>query len=966
MIIPPGEPADRQPGIQALAGCGAQERPSQRGKKMDKKTLETLRGINRKLYSSMKAFQIAAQESGSLVFTYDIEKQTIFVDEQTAEAFGVTVEQPGVPYEMMERGIIAEDSAEEYLRIHEAILGGDAEAGGVVKLVRADGTKSIQRLKLRAIFEEGGVHTDNAVGIYRDITDRYIRDREQERYRQIVYSSDRFTYRFDRDADVLTIFAPPSECEGVEVKYQFERFFSRLRQGEFCPKSDIIILNELFTKGSDELVQIQLYSAKTGALHWYGITANVVFSENDPGQVFGTISDLTELKKREENFRKLERVLQTIKDDYIGIFEIDLEKDRYSVLYYNAQHVVPLEESGCYSEMMPRIMPRIVAPEFQKEFLRFSDTKTLRKMLMKDRRMEFEYMTAFAGRAWLRSTFQTAESRDGVPMKVIMYQSDIDQMKIEKLRQQQAIQDAYRYAESANMAKTDFLSRMSHDIRTPMNAIIGMTAIAGANLEDTGRVYECLNKITTASKHLLSLINEVLDMNKIESGAIELQEGKFNLADLIDNMVTMVLPQINEHSHELQVSVSSLKHEWVVGDSLRIQQAFVNLISNAVKYTPDGGKIHVTLQERPSHSQNYGEYEFCFEDNGIGMSEEFQRVLFEPFTRAEDSRLSKVTGTGLGMTITRNLIRMMDGDIRVESELGKGSKFVVTIHLKIQEDDVELPENLLNLPVLVADDDEITCRSACLILDDIGMQGEWCLSGEEAVRRVRNRHEIDDGYFAVILDWKMPDMDGVATARAIRDTVGPGIPIIFLTAYDWSEIEAEARAAGVDHFLSKPLFKSRLVNSFRELTIPRKPLKEDAPVFTKGLLFEEKHILLAEDNELNAEIARELLQMTGVSVEWAGDGAEAVSLVESSAPFYYDLIFMDIQMPGLDGYNATAAIRSLDRDDVKQMPIVAMTANAFAEDINHAVSAGMNEHIAKPVDMAQLERIMIKYLSRRA
>ena len=923
-----------------------------------------LEKINRKLYNSMKAFQIAAEESGSLVFTYDTANQTIFVDEQTAKAFGVAEEQPGVPYDMVERGIVSEDTVQEYLRIHEAVIQGASEAGGIVKLIQADGSQAVQELHFRAIMDENGQPTGTAVGVYRDITSRYMKDMEQERYKQAAYVEGRFTFRYDKVHNDFTIFSPPDPTGESEEKYYFNHFTERLTAGEFCPESDIPVLQELLLKGSREHVQVQLYSRKTGKRHWYAMTANVVEHLSGAGEIFGTITDINKWREREEAHRKLERVLHTMKNDYISIFEINLEEDVFTILHYAAQDVIPLPVRGCYSEMFPEVARKLAAPEFKEAFVAFCQPENLRKALMSERRVEFEYMSSLENNPWRRSAFQAAEFKDGVPSTVIMYHSDIDRRRTEKLKQHQAIQEAYQYAESANMAKSDFLSRMSHDIRTPMNAIIGMTAIAGASLDDTRKVQECLGKITVASKHLLSLINEVLDMSKIESGAVELQEDKFNLADLIDNMIAMVMPQIREHGHELQVCVGNLKHEWVLGDSLRIQQAFVNLISNAVKYTPDGGTISVSIKECPSHSRNYGEYEFCFEDDGIGMSEDFQEILFEPFTRAEDSRLTKISGTGLGMTITRNLIRMMDGDIQVVSKLNEGTRFTVTIHLKIEDDGLELPESLMNLPVLVVDDDEITCKSTCIMLGEIGMRGEWCLSGREAVKLVEKQHTEKEDYFAVLLDWKMPDMDGVETARLLREVMGPDIPIVFLTAYDWSEIEADARAVGVDKFLMKPLFRSRLINSFRELVTDGEEAPENPSVFGEHIDFRGKRVLLVEDNEINAEITGELLSMTGVSVDWARNGREAVHMLESSEKEYYQLVFMDIQMPLMDGYEATTAIRSLERRDLKRLPIVAMTANAFAEDINHAISAGMNEHIAKPVDMKRMEEILVKYLSR--
>ena len=544
---------------------------------------------------------------------------------------------------------------------------------------------------------------------------------------------------------------------------------------------------------------------------------------------------------------------------------------------------------------------------------------------------------------------------------------DIDALMQEEQQKQEILKNALSAAETANRAKSDFLQTMSHDIRTPMNGIIGMTAIAAAHIDDKERVRDSLTKITSASRHLLSLINEVLDMSKIESGKVSLTEEEFNLSELIDNLITMVRPQIAEHQHELTVNIRNVEHELVIGDSLHIQQAFVNLMGNAVKYTPDGGKITLNIREIPSVQEKIGCYEFVFKDNGIGMSEEYLEHIFEPFTRAADGRINKIQGTGLGMPITKNIVNMMGGDIKVESKLNEGSTFTVTIFLKLQDTEKEENAKFADLSVLVADDDEMSMESAVSILEELGMQAEGVLSGEAALECVVSHHEEKQDYNAVILDWKMPGMDGVETARAIRAQVGNDVPIIILSAYDWTDIEAEARLAGVNAFVSKPLFKSRLERVFDEIT-GGKTEEEITASPLQG--FDDMDLsayccLLVEDNELNAEIAQEILEETGMKVEHVWDGVEAVEAVTTAEDGKYDIVLMDIQMPKMNGYDATRAIRTSERKYCKTVPIIAMTANAFAEDVQAARTAGMNEHIAKPIDLKALAKIMNKWLLKK-
>ena len=539
---------------------------------------------------------------------------------------------------------------------------------------------------------------------------------------------------------------------------------------------------------------------------------------------------------------------------------------------------------------------------------------------------------------------------------------DVSQEKKAEIESHKALKDAYRAAENASRAKTEFLSNMSHDIRTPMNAIVGLTAIAGANIESQDRVVECLGKITKSSRHLLGLINEVLDMARIESGRISLAEEDFSLPELVDNLLTLTKPAIDEHHHQLEVHIEHIEHEAVCGDSLRIQQVFVNLMSNAVKYTPDGGNITLTIKEKPNGFSELGCYEFSIEDNGIGMTPEFQKIMFEPFSRADDHRTTKVQGTGLGMAIARNIVNLMNGDIQVESAPNKGTKITVTVYLKLQENEKEQEKELLDLPVLVVDDDKTCCESTVATLQEIGIAGEWVLTGKEAVERCYARHETNSDYFAVILDWKMPEMDGIATARKIRERVGEDVTIIILTSFDFSEIEEEARAAGVNAFMAKPLFRSRLTATLRQFTSGKK--EENARNYLEDFAKENyagKRILLVEDNELNREIATEIIGMTGVTIDSAENGKIAVEKVMEAPEKWYDLIFMDIQMPIMNGYEATAAIRSLAGSRGK-VPIIAMTANAFAEDVQLAKNTGMNEHIAKPLDLNKLNDVLKQWL----
>ncbi len=552
-------------------------------------------------------------------------------------------------------------------------------------------------------------------------------------------------------------------------------------------------------------------------------------------------------------------------------------------------------------------------------------------------------------------------SWDGIPS----YYSvgvDVTAERTEQARQRRALEDACKAAQIANDAKTNFLSSMSHDIRTPMNAIIGMSVIAQANLRSPEKIQDCLNKINVSSRHLLSLINEVLDMSKIESGKIDLISEAVSLPELIENVMDVFRPLAAEKHQELQINADHVRHETVVTDQNRLQQVLVNLLSNAVKYTPDGGTVGLRVREVPSFAKGRGQYEFIVTDNGIGMSEGFIPHLFEPFSRAEESKINQVQGTGLGMAITQNIVRMMNGTIEVKSTLGEGSQFIVAVSFELCEGTEENDAELSGLPVLVVDDDPIICESAAEILDELGMRSSWVLSGREAIRSVVDAHEAREDFFSVILDWKMPEMDGLETLRVIRGKLGMDVPIIVVSAYDYSEIEEEFRLAGADAFITKPLFKSKISHTFHQFCRSGRSDAVALPVKEAHSTLAGKRILLVEDNQLNREIAAELLKMHGFLIEEAENGRLAVEKFEASAPGTYDCILMDIQMPVMDGYQAAGAIRALGRKDAKTVPILALTANAFASDIGKAHSAGMNGHVAKPIEVDRLMETLQRWI----
>ena len=527
----------------------------------------------------------------------------------------------------------------------------------------------------------------------------------------------------------------------------------------------------------------------------------------------------------------------------------------------------------------------------------------------------------------------------------------------------QALSDAVAAAETANRAKSTFLSNMSHDIRTPMNAIIGFTTLALSNINDTERVKDYLGKTLASSNHLLSLINDVLDMSRIESGKIHLEEVEVNLSDVLHDLKTIVSGQIYAKQLELYMDVMDVTDEDVYCDKTRLNQILLNLLSNAIKFTPAGGTVSVRVRQLAGKVRGCGQYEFRIKDNGIGMSQEFAKKIFEPFERERTSTVSRIQGTGLGMAITKNIVDMMGGTIEVQTAQGKGTEFTVCVPMRAQTEQrpVEKITELEGLKALVVDDDFNTCDSVTKMLVKVGMRAEWTLSGKEAVLRARQSIEMSDAYHAYIIDWRLPDMNGIEVTRRIR-SLNDDTPIIILTAYDWSDIEVEAKAAGVTAFCAKPMFMSDLRETLMSALGQKQTDAAQGLLPDKNADFKGKHILLVEDNELNREIAQEILREYGFLVDSAENGAVAVEKVSTAAPGSYDLVLMDVQMPIMDGYTATRQIRALDDPARAKLPILAMTANAFDEDRRNALESGMNGFLSKPIVIGDLVQELRKIL----
>lgn len=714
-------------------------------------------------------------------------------------------------------------------------------------------------------------------------------------------------------------------------------------------------IEEMYAAGKTSYELFVPLKLPSGSTNWVKMTGFFTDEYQDGKQLaYTTMVDVTELMQIQQEkavaygnipgFIVKHRILKDkivmidASDGITDIFDVDMEN---------------LESFDVYAALEPESRAMIEAnhPNFRRGEP-FEGT-----LRMKDRDNRERWLQ-------IRSTCIDSIADDPVYLTVFIDATDVTElreMQKQLTEQKAALQDALTAAEHANRAKSDFLSRMSHDIRTPMNAVLGMTKIGKKYAGDPERVMDCFQKIDISSKLLIDLINEVLDMSKIESGRILLAEEEVNLAELTQGVVTMVQPLLQDKGLRFNAYVSGILHETVISDVQRLQQLIVNLLSNAVKYTLEGGTVSLEIRETPAGETDMAHYEFIVSDTGIGMRPEFISHVFEPFERAEDVKIQAVQGTGLGLSICKKIAEQMGGTIAVESAYGIGSRFTVSVYLKVQDEKID-DGALAGRWVLVVDDDTDACAHTCRRLAELGMTAEGVGDGRTALDKVSKAHAVGRDYFAVILDYRMPGLDGVETTRLIRERTGNGLPILMLSAYDMSEQMDAAKQAGVNGFITKPLFRSRLVyklNQFISGAAEEKP--EAGPLL--GGSYQGKRILLAEDNMLNREIAVEILSETGAAIDTAENGQIALDMVKNAPAGTYDLIFMDMQMPVLDGCAAAEQIRALPRADTKRLPIIAMTANAFADDRQKTKNAGMNGHLAKPLDLDQLGRVLEKWLS---
>lgn len=791
---------------------------------------------------------------------------------------------------------------------------------------------------------------------------------------------------FEKDTYQYLSGAMPEDDE-IAVEGSYDDFIEYI-SSSMIDDNESRKIAELIDRGTvvesldkhDDL-RFECHVKQNGNEEWEHI--NIICVERKDGMAAKALfirQNITEVKEKELQFqaemsiadRKERQYRIAITSSAFATFEFNLTKDIIEhdiVCTVNGSQITLLEKSGlkapCKASECFEKWKDFVLDESLEEYSSVVNIKYLRERFEHgDTEVTVDYWSKDSAEKQMcvRQSFFMTKDYDTDDIMVMVVSKEITEQVRNQREQTQALQDALMQAQRANRAKTVFLSNMSHDIRTPMNAIIGFTTIAINHIDNKDQVSDCLQKVLSSSNHLLSLINDILDMSRIESGKVQIKEQECNISQLMHNLVDIILPQVKAKQLELFIDTFDVNTEDVIADPLKINQVFINLLSNAVKYTPAGGTISFRIMQKATIRHGYGDFVFIIKDNGIGMSSDFLEHIFERFERESTTTRNGIQGTGLGMAITKNIVEMMNGTIDVQSEVGKGSTFTVELQLKLQDTEKNATEikELEGLRALVVDDDLNTCDSVNKMLKQIGMRSEWTTSGREAVYRAKSAYEEGDSYHTYIIDWQMPEMSGVETARRIRSVVGSDAPIIILTAYDWSDIEEEAKAAGVTAFCAKPLFMSDLKSVLIASNNPN-DIREDVAEWTLAD-FGGKRILLVEDIELNREIAEVILTESGFVVETAPDGTDAVTMVEKSEENYYDAILMDVQMPIMNGYEATRAIRNLPREDVKDLPIIAMTANALEEDKEAALKNGMNAHIAKPLDMDIFISVLKKFI----
>lgn len=779
---------------------------------------------------------------------------------------------------------------------------------------------------------------------------------------------------FDRIPKALMVNRTGANILGFENEHEF------FLQRDVCdnilrcihPEDRTKVLEELFSIAEAGIVKNSSHRIKTaaGEERWVRSAACVI--QNQQGEkiyqiIFHDVTEILQLRRKNKQWDLMERsaLYTAITSAYPMIIFGNLTRNTCSVLDQEGQRLHSLD-CGSYDAMVNGVL-NSVAPEYRDEFVgKFARQNQLAEYERgaNETYMEHRQLLDDGQYHWVSAHKIKVENPVNDDILTVSLIRCIDEQKDNEAEKNQILRTALVAAEAANNAKTEFLSRMSHEIRTPMNAIIGMTAIALSALDNKERISDCLAKIGISARFLLSLINDILDMSRIESGRMNLAHEKFDFEEMINGLSSLFYPQAEEKGLKFNTVIEGVTEELYIGDSLRLRQILLNILSNALKFTPSGGRIQFTIRQM-SRGDKDAWLRFTVSDTGIGMSKVFQKHLFESFEQENPNISIKYGGTGLGLAICKNLVTLMGGSINVHSIEGVGSEFCVDVKLGLTGESYRRKNfdilKLRDLKTLIVDDDIVTCEHASLIMSDLGLQAEYVTSGASAVLEIEKGIREMKPYDIVLVDLKMPDMDGIQTAKAIRRLVGAETLVVVMTAYEWKEIEADARRAGVDFFITKPLFRSELVDLFEKINDFSEAVYE--PETAKGeIQFAGERILLVEDNELNLEVAASLLEMKGLTIESACNGLQALEKFCSTPVGYYDAVLMDIRMPVMDGLEAARNIRLFDKSDAQTIPIIAMTANAFDEDVEKSHAAGMNAHLAKPIDPEKLFAVLQEFI----